>query len=278
MACTLSPRAFDERVAWIADLNRTLVRHAQRDLTLALHYPVAEGFRVRELVRRERACCGFLDFDVAESATGVVLRITAPAETRDVLEDIFAPFLPATDAPAGDRLSANRLAPTAQALNCALSASTTCGTDPLAPCGCGPSWATAPRTTTPPTALADVDASGEADPSGLGRASRAGAMTTTGLAVACGVCCVLPFALPAVALTAFGGIVATVASAYRWAVVVAVGAVVTAWAWVLWQSVRSRRAPTRSTRRAMSVATMLLVVALAWRILERSFMAWLRGR
>lgn len=110
-----------------------------------------------------------------------------------------------------------------------------------------------------------------------GRASRAGAMTTASLAVACGVCCLLPFALPAVALTTFGGVVAAVAGAYRWALVVAIGAVVVGWSWVIWQSVRSHRAPARSTRRAMVLASLLLVTALAWPTLERAIIAWLRA-
>ena len=110
-----------------------------------------------------------------------------------------------------------------------------------------------------------------------GRASRAGAITTAGIAVACGVCCLLPFALPAVALTTFGGVVATVARGYRWAVFVAVGAVVAGWAWVLWQSVRRRRAPARSTLRAMALATLLLLLALGWPPVERSIIAFLQS-
>ena len=245
--CALSPAAYAERVAWIADLNHTLVRHAQRDLTLELHYPAAEVPRVCELVRREQACCDFLDFEVAESSTGVVLRISAPAATRNATEDIFAPFLSGVGAaarPAGTGKS--RPTSAVEVSACGSSDSATCSTDPSAPCGCSSSTAAWSHAATPRAASADMNASGEVARSGLGRASRAGAITAAGIVFACGVCCLLPFALPAVALTAFGFVV-VVASAYRWPVFVAVGAVISGWAWVLSKRVRSHRAPAGET-------------------------------
>lgn len=272
IACTLPGGAYAERMAWIADLNRTLLHHMHRDLTLELHYPAAEMPRVRELVRREQSCCAFLDFDVTESSTGAVLRIIAPVDTRAAIEGIFEPFLSGVGAATtvglddADRPDARGVSPT-----CSTARSTTCGDGPSTPCDCSPSAALVPRTSTADLAPGDVDTSAP------GRASRVGAITTAGFAVACGVCCLLPFALPAVALTTFGGVIATVARGYRWAVVVAVAAVVTGWAWVLWQSVRRQRAPARSTLRAMALATLLLLMALAWPPVERSIIAFLRS-
>jgi hypothetical protein len=87
-------------------------------------------------------------------------------------------------------------------------------------------------------------------------------------ALACGVCCVLPFALPAVALAGFGGIVAALAQIFWWALGVAVIAVVAAWSWVIWRSVKTGRRPAAATLRAMIAATALLVAAAGWPYLE----------
>ena len=95
----------------------------------------------------------------------------------------------------------------------------------------------------------------------------AAAVLATG-ALACGVCCVLPFALPAAALAASGGMLAWLGSAYSWAMVVAGIAVFAAWVWVAVQSMHARRAPARATLIAMSVATSILAAAFGWRYIE----------
>jgi hypothetical protein len=79
---------------------------------------------------------------------------------------------------------------------------------------------------------------------------------------------VLPFALPAVAVATFGGVLGAFARVYWWALWAAIGAVGTAWAWVGWQSRRARRRPARSTLRAMTGATLLLGAALSWSFVE----------
>lgn len=98
IACTLTSGDFAERVAWIADLNRTALRsHYQERGTLALVYAPDAAGRVAELVRRERACCGFLRFTLDETAGAVWLTIEAPAEVQDTEGDaaasLFEPFL-----------------------------------------------------------------------------------------------------------------------------------------------------------------------------------------
>ena len=93
IACALTRGEYAERIAWIAELNRSLLDHEQRGLELLLKYPSEEKNRVQELVWREESCCGFLRFSIDESATTVELRILAPAETRDAIDAIFAPFL-----------------------------------------------------------------------------------------------------------------------------------------------------------------------------------------
>jgi hypothetical protein len=53
------------------------------------------------------------------------------------------------------------------------------------------------------------------------RTASVAALTTAAGAVACGVCCVLPFAFPAVAAAGTGSLLAWFAGAHSWATVVA---------------------------------------------------------
>jgi len=104
------------------------------------------------------------------------------------------------------------------------------------------------------------------------------AATTTALgAIACGACCVLPFALPAVALAGTGGVIAWLGQAF-WGALYLAGALVTmAWAWVAVASIRTRRRPAPSTLRAMFIATIALGVASLWPVLEPHILRALKG-
>jgi hypothetical protein len=77
------------------------------------------------------------------------------------------------------------------------------------------------------------------------------AATTTALgALACGVCCVLPFALPAVVVLAGTGIVIGWFGQAFWGALYTAGALVTiAWALVAVGSIQTRRRPAPSTVR-----------------------------
>jgi hypothetical protein len=86
-------------------------------------------------------------------------------------------------------------------------------------CGCA---APSPSNTTRPIAGKE---SGE-------KAVGLTAVTLAAGAVACGACCVLPFALPAVVVAGTGSILAFVASAHAWVTGLAVLAVVGAWGWM----------------------------------------------
>lgn len=104
------------------------------------------------------------------------------------------------------------------------------------------------------------------------------AATTTAIgAIACGVCCVLPFALPAVALAGTGGVIAWFGQAF-WGALYTAGALVTlAWTWVAVITFRTKRRPAPSTLRAMLMATVALGVALIWPTLEPHILRALRG-
>jgi hypothetical protein len=91
IACTLAPDAFAGRVEWITALNRTHLRaHVRERNVLLLTYAPDAAPEVRELVRRERACCAFLTFALDEADGAVRLRIEAP--DVDGVEALLAPF------------------------------------------------------------------------------------------------------------------------------------------------------------------------------------------
>jgi hypothetical protein len=95
IACTLQPGSYQERLAWIAAVARDGLRGVSReDLRLELRFGRHVATRVREMVRREQECCGFLRFELTESENDVHLTITAPERARDVADMIFAQFVP----------------------------------------------------------------------------------------------------------------------------------------------------------------------------------------
>lgn len=93
IACTLGAGDMKQRLAWIADLNaRRLKRHERNDLTLRLIYDPKARRDVARLAAQERACCAFLAFELAESAEGVVLTVTAPEAAREAADTLFDGF------------------------------------------------------------------------------------------------------------------------------------------------------------------------------------------
>jgi hypothetical protein len=109
------------------------------------------------------------------------------------------------------------------------------------------------------------------------KAVSAFAVTAATGAVACAACCVLPFALPAVALAGLGGIIALLAGALVWVTALAVVIIAGAWMWVAWQSFRSQARPARSTLYMMGCATALTTVAAMWRLIEPTLVRFLLG-
>lgn len=93
VACTLGASDFAERIASIEALNRrSLVRQERDDLVLRLVYEPGARAAVEALVAQERACCAFLDFDLAETRDGLRLTITAPERARTGAEAMFDEF------------------------------------------------------------------------------------------------------------------------------------------------------------------------------------------
>lgn len=93
IACTLDGGDFQQRMAWIADLNTRALLGARRDdLRLELDYTPAALTDVRQMVAQEQACCAFLSFGVIERPDAVTLSITAPEAVREAAEAVLGPF------------------------------------------------------------------------------------------------------------------------------------------------------------------------------------------
>ena len=101
-------------------------------------------------------------------------------------------------------------------------------------------------------------------------------VAAAGTAAACAACCVLPIAVPALALAGFGGVIAAFAGARPWLGPLAAAGVAVAWLWVGWDSWRTRRRPARATAVLMLLATALLAIALLWPRIEPLVLAALR--
>ncbi|MGH6898019.1 MAG: organomercurial lyase [Geminicoccaceae bacterium] len=94
VACTLTPGDLNSRLAWIAELTRDALRqHRRYDLVLQLTYAPEAAHRVREMVRKEQACCPFLTFDLREEPDAVRLMITAPEDARGAADTLFEQFV-----------------------------------------------------------------------------------------------------------------------------------------------------------------------------------------
>ncbi|MFC3715557.1 hypothetical protein ACFONC_05260 [Luteimonas soli] len=96
-------------------------------------------------------------------------------------------------------------------------------------------------------------------------------------ALACGVCCVLPIALPAIALTTAGSVLAWLGSAHAWATGLAVVLVLAGWLWTWRQSLKSKAWPASTTLWLMGTATLALGGALTWPRIEPLVIGALRG-
>lgn len=108
------------------------------------------------------------------------------------------------------------------------------------------------------------------------KAAGAVAVTVSTAALACGICCVLPFALPAAMLGVVGGALAWFSEAYRWMTPIAVLAVAAGWFWIGYQSRSSGRRPARLTLIVMGFATAIMALALFWPRIEPIALGMLR--
>lgn len=126
--------------------------------------------------------------------------------------------------------------------------------------------------TTPDQTASDRDAVGVPADRIVGTSA---ALAAAG-ALACGVCCVLPFAMPAAILAVSGGALGWFAKATPWAMRIALLAVLGGWVWVAIQTARSQRRPARSTLLTLGIATGMFAAAAVWWHFEREIIDLLR--
>lgn len=106
------------------------------------------------------------------------------------------------------------------------------------------------------------------------RVAGAAAATSATAVLACGACCLLPLAFPAIVASSAGGLLAWLAGAHIWLTVLATCAVLAAWVWVWRQSVKRKARPAGATLGLMGLASAVLVLALVWPRMEPTLMAW----
>lgn len=117
IACTLGSGELEHHLASIGTLARDALRsHTRRDLVVDLRYAPEARERVREMVRNERTCCSFLDFDLHESPEEIRLVITAPEAARQTVDVLFEQFVAGAPAAAATQPGATAAAVTAATL------------------------------------------------------------------------------------------------------------------------------------------------------------------
>jgi hypothetical protein len=90
IACTLQGASLAERAEWLRRLgSEALIEGARRGDRLELRFQAQAADDIRELVRAERECCPFLDFEVERAGEEVALSVTGPPEAVPVLEDML---------------------------------------------------------------------------------------------------------------------------------------------------------------------------------------------
>ena len=94
VACSLDAEGVAERRAEALELLRAGLaeRTVEEDGSLALVFRGEAALRadVRDLVRREKECCPFFEFDLVEHGEELTVVARAPAEAQELLERLFS--------------------------------------------------------------------------------------------------------------------------------------------------------------------------------------------
>lgn len=99
--------------------------------------------------------------------------------------------------------------------------------------------------------------------------------TSSGAVLACSACCVLPLAIPAVALALSATTIAWIEAANVWITGFSVILLAGAWALIWRQSARSGKRAANSTIYMLCAATLLSAIAVSWPYTEESFIRFL---
>jgi hypothetical protein len=91
IACTLSESAARNQIGeWRTVVARSVVaveRRSSSSVSMTLQADLVGLTELVKLAQREKACCGFFEFDLAIDADRVRFRVTVPEEASDVLDE-----------------------------------------------------------------------------------------------------------------------------------------------------------------------------------------------
>lgn len=118
---------------------------------------------------------------------------------------------------------------------------------------------------------------GETVPDVLDRAAPRTALATSGGALACAACCVLPVTFPAIALAGAGAVLVWFDAATKVMFLAALLAVGSAWAWIAYRARSTGRRTARATLLMMNIATAVLLAGLAFPLYEPLIIAAIKG-
>ena len=91
IACTLTPDAMADRVAWLRRLGAaSLLAGERRGDLLELRFDAAAEDEVRRWVSAEQRCCAFLSFGAERRRDGFRLRVGAPPAAGPLLDELLA--------------------------------------------------------------------------------------------------------------------------------------------------------------------------------------------
>jgi hypothetical protein len=103
------------------------------------------------------------------------------------------------------------------------------------------------------------------------------ALATSGGALACAACCVLPIAFPAIALAFGGALLVWIDVATKAMFVAALLSVVGAWGWIAYRARSSGKRTPQATMVMLSVATVVLLAGLALPLYEPLIVSAIKG-
>ncbi len=103
------------------------------------------------------------------------------------------------------------------------------------------------------------------------------ALATSGGAMACAACCVLPVAFPAIALAGGGALLIWIDAATKVMFVAALLSVIGAWAWVIYRARSTGKRTAKPTLLMMQIATAVLALGLAFPAYEPFVIKLIKG-
>ncbi|MEM8571802.1 MAG: hypothetical protein AAGG56_12990 [Pseudomonadota bacterium] len=93
IACSLTQPEFRRRKA---DIRQTLMPHLVRSVQddgathLVFARPAVSRAKLEDLIALEAACCPFLRFELRETEKEIVLTVSGPAGSEELVRDLFA--------------------------------------------------------------------------------------------------------------------------------------------------------------------------------------------